>query len=141
MHCPDCGCEIDLNTEFCPDCGSNFSEMSEIEKKIAFNRPLPSVKTKSKIKYDSSNANGYVVAEGSSIKGGKLKKGASTSRGGSRVTGHDSNNAVRRDVHKIKSFIKDDEEKPQRPIKMDYETKKSIGKDVLGGSYLDEDDY
>lgn len=139
MHCPDCGCELDLKTDICPDCGSNFEGMSDNEKKRVFNRPLPSTKRKLNTNVDPGNVNGYVVEEGRSIHGGKLKKGSSTSRGGSRVTGHDSNTVVRKAVHNINALHKDDDEdKKQRRIKLDYETKKEIEKDILGIEDLED---
>ena len=130
MHCPECGCDLTLESEICPDCGANFEGMSDSEKKRVFNRPLFTPKKKINSIIDPGNVNGYVVEEGRSIKGGKLRKGSSTSRGGSRPTGHDSNNAVRREVHKMKALFIDDEEK--RPIKLDHERKKELEKDILG---------
>lgn len=130
MHCPECGCELTLDSEICPDCGENFQGMSDNEKKRVFNRPLKSKKVSFKT-VDSSNVNGYIKEER------KLKKGSSTSRGGSRFVGYDSNTVVRKEVHKIKNLIKDDE--PNRPVKLDYDTKKDIEKDILGID--DEDEY
>lgn len=82
MHCPDCGFKISLKTDICPNCGSDFRELSEVRRKIVFNRPLKQYGTPKKdIRPDPSNVNGYVVGEGVSINGGKkLKKGARTSR-------------------------------------------------------------
>lgn len=80
MHCPECGCELTLNSEICPDCGANFEGMDENEKKRVFNRPLSTPKKKLNTIIDPGNANGYIVEEGRSINGGKLKKGARTSR-------------------------------------------------------------
>lgn len=137
MHCPECGCELDLKTEICLDCGANFEGMDDNEKKRVFNRPLPS-KQKIKRNIDSSNVNGYFVEEGKSISGGKLKKGSSSSRGGSKVTGYDSNNSVRKAVHKINALNKDDDNLPQRRIKMDYEYKKQLERKLFGD--IDEED-
>jgi len=130
MHCPECGCELTLKDDFCPDCGENFESMSDSEKKRVFNRPLKTNRVKINSVKDPGNLNGYVVEEGRSIKGGKLRKGSSTSRGGSRPTGYDSNNSVRKAVHNLNA-LKDDEEE-NRPIKMDNVMKKALEKDVLG---------
>ena len=80
MHCPECGYELTLKSEICPDCGANFEGMDENEKKRVFNRPLSIPKKKLNTIIDPGNANGYIVEEGRSINGGKLKKGARTSR-------------------------------------------------------------
>lgn len=129
MHCPECGCELTLSDDFCPECGENFEGMSDSEKKRVFNRPLKTNRVKIKSVRDPGNLNGYVVEEGRSIKGGKLRRGSSTSRGGSRPTGYDSNNSVRKAVHKLNALNEDDE---NRPIKMNNVMKKAIEKDVLG---------
>lgn len=104
MHCPECGCFLTLESEFCPDCGENFEGMDDFEKKRVFNRPLKKGKLKKNKTIDPGNVNGYLVEEGQSIKGGKLKKGSSTSRDGARVTGRDSNNSVRKALLKEKPF-------------------------------------
>lgn len=80
MHCPKCGCELTLESEFCPECGENFEGMDVNEKKRVFNRPLKTNKVKIHSIKDPGNVNGYVVEEGLSINGGKLKKGARSSR-------------------------------------------------------------
>lgn len=54
--------------------------MDDNEKKLVFNRPLNTKKVKINSIPDPGNLNGYIVEEGRSIKGGKLKKGARTSR-------------------------------------------------------------
>ena len=135
MHCPNCGCELTLESEFCPDCGANFEGMSDNEKKRVFNRPLSTPKKKIN-PIDPSNVNGYVVEEGRSIKGGKLRKGSATSRGGNRFAGYDTNTAVRREVHKMKALMDKDEDR--RPIKLNYEMKTKLEKDILG--YDEEED-
>jgi len=135
MHCPNCGCELTLKNDFCPDCGENFENMDDNEKKRVFNRPLSTSKKKINSIIDPGNLNGYVVEEGRSIKGGKLRKGSSTSRGGTRATGYDSNTVVRKAVHNLNALSSDDENK--RPIKLNYDMKKKLDKDVLG--YDDED--
>ena len=135
MHCPKCGYILTLEDDFCPDCGENFEGMSDNEKKRVFNRPLKTNNVKINSVKDPGNLNGYVVEEGRSIKGGKLRRGSSTSRGGSRPTGYDSNNSVRKAVHNLNA-LKDDDE--NRPIKMDNVMKKALEKDVLG--YDEEDE-
>ena len=130
MHCPKCGCDLTLKDDFCPDCGENFEGMCDNEKKRVFNRPLKTNKVKINSVKDPGNLNGYVVEECRSIKGGKLRRGSSTSRGGSKPTGYDSNNSVRKAVHKLNALKDDDEE--NRPIKMDNVMKKALEKDVLG---------
>lgn len=129
MHCPECGCELTLKDDFCPDCGENFEGMDDNEKKRVFNRPL---KTQ-KISFDSidrSNVNGYFKEER------KLKKGASSSRGGPRFVGYDSNTVVRKNVQNLKQLSNDDGEK-KRPIKWGYNTKREVERDILG--YEEED--
>lgn len=100
MRCPECGFEIDLTTDICPECGEDFTDLSVVQRKIAFNRPPKNNIKHKKATIDSSNVNGYVVYEGQSIKGGKLKRGSSTSKGGTRAVGYDVNTKVRQELIK-----------------------------------------
>ena len=129
MHCPECGFKLTLKDDFCPECHESFKGMDDSEKKRVFNRPLSASKVRGRV--DSGNLNGYFVEEGRSIKGGKLRKGSSTSRGGSRPIGYDVNSVVRKEI-----LSQIDKSTNNRPVKLDYLTKALLERDILG---YDED--
>lgn len=130
MHCPKCGCDLTLEDDFCPDCGENFEDMDDNEKKRVFNRPRPTSKKKINSIVDSGNVNGYIVEEGRSIKGGRLKKGSSTSKGGTRAVGYDVNTPVRKAIHNLNAL--NDKDEKNKSVKLTYEEKKKLESDVLG---------
>lgn len=132
MYCPKCGNQVDLFADKCLRCGMNFKSYSISQRKKLFNQPKTTKKRNKTI--DSSNVNGYQVEEGRSIHGGRLKKGSATSRDGSRFAGYDSNNAVRKAWYNAGKISNDDD----NPIKLTYERKKKLEKDILG--YDEEDE-
>ena len=101
MYCPECGKKLNSKYRYCPNCLSKSLGIEDEQTKIDrintksseyknykrnkkngeyYHINFKNDNNKKKVNADPSNVNGYIVGEGMSIKGNKLRKGADSSR-------------------------------------------------------------